>query len=224
MVELNEKAKDHDRIWLEPAGAPDRCWCEDNQWGEDGVEYVRVSALPAPDDGLVERLREDAEYIDNYVDFTGSPDRIVRSMLEAATALQSKNAELQHLRADAKNPDKGMWTFWNEKARELSEKIERLTSRSAVLDSDGIAARKAAAANYARAEAAEQQVQKLTAEKAKLHKTGQEYLVASEAVFDWMNGNDLSADHEEQCPQDFARVCKAIVEFRSALETEGRGE
>lgn len=32
---------EHERIWLEPAGAPDRCWCEDNQWGGEGVEYIR---------------------------------------------------------------------------------------------------------------------------------------------------------------------------------------
>lgn len=36
---------DHERVWLEPAGAPDRCWCEDNQWGDDGVEYVRADLL-----------------------------------------------------------------------------------------------------------------------------------------------------------------------------------
>ncbi|MEI3803116.1 hypothetical protein V6R85_01220 [Agrobacterium sp. CCNWLW32] len=36
---------EHERIWLEPAGAPDRCWCQDNQWGDEGVEYVLASAL-----------------------------------------------------------------------------------------------------------------------------------------------------------------------------------
>lgn len=42
---------EHKRIWLEPAGAPDRCWCQDNQWGEEGVEYVHVSEI--------ERLRRE---------------------------------------------------------------------------------------------------------------------------------------------------------------------
>ncbi len=39
---MTDKTKDHDRIWLEPAGAPDRCWCSDNQWGDEGIEYVRA--------------------------------------------------------------------------------------------------------------------------------------------------------------------------------------
>jgi hypothetical protein len=43
---------DHDRIWLEPKGAPERCWCEDNVWGEEAVEYVLVDLVAPPaDDG-----------------------------------------------------------------------------------------------------------------------------------------------------------------------------
>jgi hypothetical protein len=38
---------DHERIWLEPKGAPDRCWCQDNQWGDEGVEYVRATEIEA---------------------------------------------------------------------------------------------------------------------------------------------------------------------------------
>ena len=56
---LDEKAE-HPRIWLEPAGAPDRCWCEDNQWGDEGVEYVLATSADATIKGLeaeVERLR-----------------------------------------------------------------------------------------------------------------------------------------------------------------------
>ena len=46
MTALEEiKNSEHERIWLEPAGAPDRCWCQDNQWGEEGVEYVLASTL-----------------------------------------------------------------------------------------------------------------------------------------------------------------------------------
>jgi hypothetical protein len=36
---------EHERIWLEPAGAPDRCWCQDNHWGHEGIEYVLASTL-----------------------------------------------------------------------------------------------------------------------------------------------------------------------------------
>lgn len=40
---------EHERIWLEPAGAPDRCWCQDNVWGDEAVEYVRFDLItPAP--------------------------------------------------------------------------------------------------------------------------------------------------------------------------------
>lgn len=46
MTALEEiKKAEHERIWLEPAGAPDRCWCQDNQWGDEGVEYVLASTL-----------------------------------------------------------------------------------------------------------------------------------------------------------------------------------
>ncbi|UXS01138.1 hypothetical protein [Agrobacterium tumefaciens] len=41
---------EHPRIWLEPKGAPDRCWCSDNQWGDEGVEYILASAAQPPCD------------------------------------------------------------------------------------------------------------------------------------------------------------------------------
>lgn len=41
-----------ERIWLEPREDADpyigRQWCQDNQWGEDGVEYVRADLATAP--------------------------------------------------------------------------------------------------------------------------------------------------------------------------------
>lgn len=151
-------------------------------------EQLRPSpALPAPDDGLVEKLLEAAD------DWRRLSDPENEELtLSAATALQSQAEQIERLTQDRDS---------------LQSALEGVrTNRDGLL------------------EAAEQQVQKLTADKANLHKTGQEYLVASEAVFDWMNGNDLSADHEEQCPRDFARVCKAIVEFRSALETQEGGK
>lgn len=37
------------RIWLEPREGADpyigRQWCQDNQWGEDGIEYVRADLV-----------------------------------------------------------------------------------------------------------------------------------------------------------------------------------
>lgn len=43
--------ENHERIWLEPCEPVDniegRMWCEDNQWGKDGVEYIRADLLSA---------------------------------------------------------------------------------------------------------------------------------------------------------------------------------
>lgn len=62
MTTLEEiKKAEHERIWLEPAGAPDRCWCQDNQWGEEGVEYFLASAL--------ESLRRENEALKKDRDF-----------------------------------------------------------------------------------------------------------------------------------------------------------
>lgn len=46
-----------ERIWLEPREGADpyigRQWCQDNQWGEDGVEYVRADLVPPPPSALL---------------------------------------------------------------------------------------------------------------------------------------------------------------------------
>lgn len=42
-------SENFDRIWLEPREGADpyigRQWCQDNQWGEDGIEYVRADLV-----------------------------------------------------------------------------------------------------------------------------------------------------------------------------------
>ena len=45
----------------------------------------------------------------------------------------------------------------------------------------------------------------------------EEFLRAADALFDWMNGCDLSADHRDSKPEDFARLCAALPAFRAAL-------
>lgn len=50
-----------------------------------------------------------------------------------------------------------------------------------------------------------------------LHSDGKAFLKAVEALCDWMNGNDLSADHESQKPEDFKAICESMVAFRAAL-------
>jgi hypothetical protein len=56
-----------------------------------------------------------------------------------------------------------------------------------------------------------------------LYTHGAEFMGAVEALCDWMNGNDLSADHAEQKPGDFKRLSVAMEAFRAAL-AKARGE
>lgn len=60
-----------DRIWLEPREGCDpyigRQWCQDNQWGEDGIEYVRADLAPAP--------QEHAELSDRIMRLLDDHDR-----------------------------------------------------------------------------------------------------------------------------------------------------
>ena len=44
-----------------------------------------------------------------------------------------------------------------------------------------------------------------------------EFLAATEALLNWMNGNDLSADHADQCPADYDRLCTALESIQEAL-------
>lgn len=79
---------EHERIWLEPAGAPDRCWCQDNQWGEEGVEYVLASSL--------ESLQRENEELKNLIDGDNcaDPDKIDALFRRAEAA----EAEVKRLR------------------------------------------------------------------------------------------------------------------------------
>jgi hypothetical protein len=51
------------------------------------------------DGGLLERLREEANYVGDMVGFTGSPESTARVMREAATALAEKDARIAELEA-----------------------------------------------------------------------------------------------------------------------------
>lgn len=93
-----------DRIWLEPREGADiyigRQWCQDNQWGDEGVEYVRADLVPAPGDQMavsddadrLEDLRLAATAIRTYMPDTlpaGEDGKIhfARALAEAATAV-----------------------------------------------------------------------------------------------------------------------------------------
>lgn len=44
-----------------------------------------------------------------------------------------------------------------------------------------------------------------------------EFLAATELLCDWMNGNDISADHSDQKPEDYERLCAAMERMQDAL-------
>ena len=57
-----------------------------------------------------------------------------------------------------------------------------------------------------------------------LVEVGREFHEAVEDLCDWMNNNDLSADHKDQKPQDFERLCQAMIKHRVALARQRQKE
>lgn len=101
MTALEEiKKAEHERIWLEPAGAPDRCWCQDNQWGDEGVEYVLASYL--------ESLQRENEALKKDRDFWKEQFQVeTRYRIELADrgtllALTDANSRAEAAEAEAK--------------------------------------------------------------------------------------------------------------------------
>lgn len=50
-----------------------------------------------------------------------------------------------------------------------------------------------------------------------IESAAREFLVATELLCDWMNGNDLSSDHAEQKPEDCRRMCAAMERLQTVL-------
>lgn len=113
MTALEEiKKAEHKRIWLEPAGAPDRCWCQDNQWGDEGVEYVLASTLESlqRENERLERerakqwlrARRASASRDTYAALTKTFEAEANQMREVATAnrhrAEAAEAEVKHYR------------------------------------------------------------------------------------------------------------------------------
>ncbi len=55
---------------------------------------------------------------------------------------------------------------------------------------------------------------------AEIEASAREFLEATESLCDWMNDNDLSADHAAQQPADFVRFCAAMERLQEALGEE----
>lgn len=184
MVELNEKALE---VGEEVVFCPQCGWNS----AMDGP------ALPAPDDGLVRPVAQHVAYFDDgefhWMSGIAPRNCELYAVHKAATALQSKD-----------------------------EQIERLTRDSEIADRNRDAARanfltmqQSAATLLARAEAAEQQVQKLTAENERMRE------IVSKCAAALPNGAHInpkaSLDFMAKLPAEIRSVC-------SALETQEGGK
>lgn len=49
-----------------------------------------------------------------------------------------------------------------------------------------------------------------------------EYVISSQHLLDWMNGNDLVADYADAFPEEFKRQCAALEAIRAALQPQRR--
>lgn len=91
---------EHERIWLEPAGAPDRCWCQDNQWGDEGVEYVLAStfeSLQRENAVLQERTADYPTISAKLHDREKARDAEQKSCREAIARAEAAEAEVKRL-------------------------------------------------------------------------------------------------------------------------------
>ncbi len=52
-----------------------------------------------------------------------------------------------------------------------------------------------------------------------LREASSEFVEATEALLDWMNNCDLSADHHSAQPEDYERLCDALERIQAALTT-----
>jgi len=175
---------------------------------------------------LVERLREDAEYIDNYVDFIGSPDRIARTMLEAAAALQSKDEQIERLTRERDEVSSSLeyllvgyvgrycdpvpeWQPLPTLGGIISQLDNAMTVTTTFKD---------------RAEDAEQQVQKLTAENERLREAMTPSVDTNAAYMgEFSFGITLSAGGEEDyrrimVPWTTIKEIMAAIRDRAALQ------
>jgi hypothetical protein len=76
----------------------------------NAADYPTVAAQQC---GLIERLEEDADYIDNYDCFVGSQERIVRTMRDAAAYLSALPASEAGWRDMESAPTTGFFLAWS---------------------------------------------------------------------------------------------------------------
>lgn len=141
---------------------------------------------------------------------------------EANARIAERDAEISALKAGHENT----LEFWgstqahlreaNAKIDALEAEVERVTKESAEANADRDRWYESSFGASTRADALED-------EREALRKTASEFLEAVEALCDWMNGNDLSADHADQCPEDFECLCRTMEALQSALSQGEEG-
>ncbi|WP_223566887.1 hypothetical protein [Agrobacterium tumefaciens] len=86
----------HERIWLEPVEQSDpfigRSWCQDNQWGDEGVEYVLASTL----ESLQRQVAQNAEL---DLTFEAEANQMREVSIANRHRAQEAEAEVKRLRA-----------------------------------------------------------------------------------------------------------------------------
>ncbi len=181
--------------------------CATNAAKALGVELVLVTQPPTPASGeqmeVVEQIKGELLWAFKKWQHSHTAEELVQTILESP-ALSKALVIL---------------TAANERAERLERERDDAIDRAELArenEDDGLAW-EALKLCKARAETAEALNTTLSEALERLENDGKEFLEAAEAVFDWMNGNDLSADHEEQKPDDFKRVSEALVAFRTAL-------
>ena len=123
MTALEEiKKAEHERIWLEPAGAPDRCWCQDNQWGDEGVEYVLASTLESLQREN-EELRKDKDHI--AAEKAGIAKNAHNNVEYWKSQAEAAEAEVKRLQAeiDRTERNRDMWKGQVERQAESLSKF-----------------------------------------------------------------------------------------------------
>lgn len=142
MTALEEiKKAEHERIWLEPAGAPDRCWCQDNQWGDEAVEYVLASTLESLQRENEElRLRGDGA-ANMARQMASDCSNAQKSLAELRSAIDPINELLAHLLSMSayhiSNPPTPDWEFVQVCNGDLRKMIELSDAAEYALASTG---------------------------------------------------------------------------------------
>ncbi|MGV1913576.1 hypothetical protein G6K96_21800 [Agrobacterium vitis] len=79
---------DHERIFLEKPGAPDRCWCQDDVFEDGGIEFIRADIVASQlADARNKALEAAAACVESRIEDMRELDKFNRSYALRITAL-----------------------------------------------------------------------------------------------------------------------------------------